>query len=173
MTHHHRESDIPDWDGRPETWEDFRIRTTAYVRQADPWKEGQQISKIISNMGANPNSKPWKLIQALSDEERDKLISKSAFLEFLRLHLLESAIPELGRAFRNWIKIRRENKESMRLYTMRHRQVLSRMEKALNESKTSTEVESKLTEISSTQLYRRISAAISSTALWSEHSRAS
>ena len=145
MTHHHRESDIPDWDGRPETWEDFRIRTTAYVRQADPWKEGQQISKIISKMGANPNSKPWKLIQALSDEERDKLISKSAFLEFLRLHLLESAIPELGRAFRNWIKIRRENKESMRLYTMRHRQVLSRMEKALNESKTSTEVESKLT----------------------------
>ena len=95
-------------------------------------------------MGSNPSSKPWKLIQALSDEERDKLVSKSALLEFLRLHLLESAIPELGRAFRNWLKIRRENKESMRLYILRHRQVLSRMEKALNESKTSTDVENKL-----------------------------
>ena len=144
MTHHHRESDIPDWDGRPETWEDFRIRTTAYVRQADPWKEGQQISKIIGKMGSNPSSKPWKLIQALSDEERDKLITKSALLDFLRLHLLESAIPELGRNFRAWIKIKRENKESMRLYIMRHRQVLSKMEKSLNESKTASEVESKL-----------------------------
>ena len=93
-------SDIPDWDGTVETWEDFTTRTDVYCRQVEPWKESQQISKIIGKFSTSKNNRVWKLLQALSETEREKLFSKTALLTFLKSQMLESAIPELGRHFR-------------------------------------------------------------------------
>ena len=133
---------VPSWNGEPEAWEDFVISTETYLKTREPWKESQLIAQIISRF--DKKGKPWRLLVSLSETERAKLVSKDALLSYLKGNLLESAIPELGRHFRAWIKFKRETGESMRVFILRHRKTLNKMENSLNLAQTSTDLKSKL-----------------------------
>ena len=136
----HSSSHVPSWDGSPETWPDFEIEVDIFVKQEPRWKEAQQIAKLL---GALKNQAK-NLHAALSESERDKIVTKEIFKQYLRGHLLETSIPELGRNLRAWQKIRRLPKEGMRLYILRHRQLLNKLERSVNESDVSKAVHSKL-----------------------------
>ena len=101
-----KDSYVPTWNGEPEGWEDFIISVETFIKQKEPWKEGQQIARIINKF--DKKGKPWRLLVSLSETERAKLVTKEALLAYLKGNLLESAIPELGRHFRAWIKFKRE-----------------------------------------------------------------
>ena len=133
---------IPTWDGSPEAFDDFTISLSNFCKEAETWKEPQQIAKVIGKF--NKNEKPWRLLAALSESERDKITTRKALLEYLKGHLMESAVPELGRNFRSWVRLRREPRESMRIFVLRHRQVLAKMETSLNQAQTSSELENRL-----------------------------
>ena len=136
MSHHH----VPSWDGTPQTWETFNIEVDIFCKQEPSWKEPQQIAKLL---GALKNQAK-DLHAALSESERDKIISKEIFKEYLRGHLLETSIPELGRNLRSWQKLKRLPREGMRLYILRHRQLLSKLEKSVNETDVSRQMRVKL-----------------------------
>ena len=127
---HHRSGKIPAWDNRPETFDEHLIEVDIFVRGWDHWKEPQAIAKIFRELSGDSK----KRLKALSETEREKVNSKAAYKAFIRGHLLETAVPELGRAFRNWVKLRRQPKEGMRLYLQRHKQLLTRMQTTLIES---------------------------------------
>ena len=133
---------VPSWNGEPEAWEDFVISTETFLKTREPWKESQLIAQIINRF--DKKGKPWRLLVSLSETERAKLVSKDALLSYLKGNLLESAIPELGGHFRAWIKFRREGGESMRVFILRHRKTINKMENSLNLAQTSTDLKSKL-----------------------------
>ena len=62
--------------------------------------------------------------------------SPEVFLQFLKKHLLEGVLPELGRVFRNYLTIRRQKQASMMLYCLRHREALSKLRKAMSSVET-------------------------------------
>ena len=136
------DTSVPTWNGEPDHWEDFVISLETFVKQREVWKEGQQIARIINRF--DKKGKPWKLLVSLSEQERAKLTTKDALISYLKGNLLESAIPELGRHFRNWIKFRRDNGESMRVFILRHRKTLNKMESTLNLAQASAELKMKL-----------------------------
>ena len=76
MSHHQ----VPSWDGTPQTWESFNIDVDIFVKQEPPWKEPQQIAKLL---GALKNQAK-DLHAALSESERDKITTKETFKEYLR-----------------------------------------------------------------------------------------
>ena len=139
----HGSNHVPSWDGSPETWPDFEIEVDIFVKQAPKWQEPQQIAKLLGALKNQAKS----LHAALSEGERDKIVSKEVFKQYLRGHLLETSVPELGRNLRAWQKIRRLPKEGMRLYILRHRQLLSKLEKSVNESDVSRNLKTKLRSI--------------------------
>ena len=138
-----RKENIPSWDGRPESWEQHLIELKIFCLQAPNWKESQQIAKVLGNL----KDEPKQLYSSLSEVERRKITSRAAYVQYIEGHLLESAIPELGRHFRAWIRVKRENKEGMRLLVVRHRQDLSKVERSLQESSTSKKLNDKLRAI--------------------------
>ena len=111
-----------------------------FVRGWDHWKEGQAIAKILGALQGASKA----LLKAISETEREKITTKTAYKSFIRGHLLETAVPELGRAFRSWLKLRRLPKEGMRVYLTRHQQILAQMERTLNESQVQKQLHDKL-----------------------------
>ena len=133
---------VPTWDGDPGKWEEFVITTETFLKQVEPWKESQQIARIINHF--DKRGKPWRLLISLSESERAKLTTKANLFAYLKGNLLESAIPELGRHFRAWIKFKRDSGESMRVFILRHRQTLAKMEASLNQAQASADLKAKL-----------------------------
>ena len=121
---------MPSWDGSPETWDSFSIEVDVFIKQEPKWKEAQQVAKLLGAL----RNQGKDLHAALSESERDKIVTKESFKQFLRGHLLETAGPELGRNLRAWQKLRRQPKEGMRLYILRHRQLLSKLERSVNDT---------------------------------------
>ena len=134
---------IPIWDGKPETFDEHFVEVDLYCRQFPTWKEGIAIAKILGQLQGQSRL----LMQSLSEAERSKVTTKLAYRTFLRGHLLETGIPELGRSFRSWLKLRRQPKEGMRLFLARHRQLLAKMESTLNEGHTQKTIAAKLKKL--------------------------
>ena len=131
---------VPSWDGSPETYDTYEIKVGIFLRTGARWKEPELIAELVSKL----EGKAWSLIEQISEEERDKLNSREVFLNFLKKNLLEAAVPELGKLFKRWQVFKRQGKESMKLYVMRHRKVLSRLEKALSQVDDGKELTRKL-----------------------------
>ena len=119
---------VPTWSGDLDDWEMYKIRAGIYVRGADQWKQGQRISNLVQVL----EGKAWEAIENLSDNERDKIQeSLVPFLAFLKEQCLPTAIPELGRRFREYFRFRRIRKESMRIYVKRYRLQLVKLENSM------------------------------------------
>ena len=73
------------------------------------------------------------MITNLSEEERVALhVNLITFLDFLKENCLPTALPELGRRFREWLKFKRVKKETMRVYFKRYSQQLGKMEQCMD-----------------------------------------
>ena len=109
---------VPIWNGSLEDWEDYTVRAGIYCRGAEGWKVGSRIANLIQSL----EGKAWDAIRNLSENERISLQHNlPAFLNFLKEQCLPTAIPELGRRFKEWQKFRRLRKETMRVYIKRYR----------------------------------------------------
>ena len=137
------DSNIPTWDGLPEGWEKYEIKIDNFCDQAERWKEPQQIAKLLSRLTGNAE----KLFASLSEVERRKVKDRTTFKSYLKRHLLEQAVPELGKNFRAWVKLKRNPREGMRLFVLRHRQVLNKVESSLNETEAGDSLSKKLREM--------------------------
>jgi hypothetical protein len=119
---------VPTWSGDLDDWETYKIRAGICVRGADQWKQSQRISNLVQVL----EGKAWEAIENLSDNERDKIQeSLVPFLAFLKEQCLPTAIPELGRRFREYLRFRRVRKESMRIYVKRYRLQLVKLENSM------------------------------------------
>ena len=119
---------VPVWDGSPEDWEDYQIRSGIYCRGVDKWKVGQRISNLIQSL----TGKAWDSITNLSEPERENLQQDlPSFHAYLQQACLPTAIPELGRRFREWLKFKRFRKETMRTYIRRYRLGLNKLETSM------------------------------------------
>jgi hypothetical protein len=56
-------------------------------------------------------------------------------------------VPELGKNFRAWVKLKRNPREGMRLFVLRHRQVLNKVESSLNETESGDSLSKKLRDM--------------------------
>ena len=122
---------VPIWDGSPEEWEDYQVRSGIYCRGIDKWKIGQRISTLIQSL----TGKAWDSIMNLSEKERENLqVDLESFHTYLKSSCLPTAIPELGRRFREWLKFRRFRKETMRTYIRRYRLQLNKLEGSMSQS---------------------------------------
>ena len=116
---------VPIWNGSLEDWEDYTVRAGIYCRGVDTWKVGSRIANLIQSL----EGKAWDAIRNLSENERITLQQDlTTFLSFLKEQCLPTAIPELGRRFREWQKFRRTRKETMRVYIRRYRLHMNRLE---------------------------------------------
>ena len=116
---------VPSWDGSPEEWEDYQVRSGIYCRGTDRWKIGQRISNLIQSL----TGKAWDSIMNLSEKERENLqVDLESFHTYLKSSCLPTAIPELGRRFREWLKFRRVRKETMRTFIRRYHLQLNKLE---------------------------------------------
>ena len=119
---------VPIWNGGLEEWEDYTVRAGIYCRGAESWKTGSRIANLIQSL----EGKAWDAIRNLSEVERVALQKDlQTFLSFLKEQCLPTAIPELGRRFREWQKFRRLRKETMRVYIRRYRLQLTRLETSM------------------------------------------
>ena len=126
MTEGKEDRDVPSWDGDIEKWERYKLQVHYYLKQAPYWKRSYQIAKLVRAL----KGKCWSLVEKLPEKSREQLEkSEDVFLAFLKKHLLEGEIPELGRIFRLYLSFRRQKKESMVLYTLRHRELLTKLGK--------------------------------------------
>ena len=115
----------PVGDGSPEDWEDYQVRSGIYCRGTDKWKIGQRISNLIQSL----TGKAWDSIMNLSENERENLqVDLTSFHTYLNSSCLPTAIPELGRRFREWLKFRRFRTETMRTYIRRYHLNLNKLE---------------------------------------------
>ena len=142
MSSHEKKTDkyIPSWDGSPETWEEFEVEVDLFCRRKPAWQEAQQIASLLSALKGTPKS----LHLVLSEKERAKITTKEIFKKYLKGNLLETSVPELGRNLRAWQKLRRLPKEGMRIYILRHRQLLSKLERSVNESEVAAQLQLRL-----------------------------
>ena len=131
---------VPSWDGTPDAFDTYEVKLGIFLKTGPKWKESELISEAVSKL----EGKAWQLIEQISEDERDKIDSKEVPLTFLRKNLLEAAVTELGKMFRRWQVFKRIGKESMKLYIMRHRKMLSKLEKALGQVDDGKELTSKL-----------------------------
>ena len=121
---------VPTWDGNVEEWETYTVRAGIYCRGVEAWKVGTRIANLIQNL----TDKAWEAVFNLSEAERENLQSNlQNYLAFLKQQCLPTAIPELGRRFREWQKFRRLRKESMRIYVRRYRLQLNRLETSMRQ----------------------------------------
>ena len=119
---------VPSWSGNVEEWEDYTVRAGIYCRGTDSWKVGSRIANLIQCL----EGKAWDAIINLSENERISLQQDlPAFLSFLKEQCLPTALPELGRRFREWQKFRRTRKETMRVYIKRYRLHMNRLETSM------------------------------------------
>ena len=73
------------------------------------------------------------MIMNLSEEERVALqVNLKTFLDFLKENCLPTALLELGRRFREWLKFKRVKKETMRVYFKRYSHQLGKMEQCMD-----------------------------------------
>ena len=116
---------VPFWAGDLESWETYRIRSGIYCRGGDPNKLPQRINNLIQVLQGTA----WDAIENLSEPEREKLqVNLETFHKFLKEQCLPTAIPELGRRFREYMKFRRSRKEPMQIYVKRCRLQLQKLE---------------------------------------------
>ena len=128
-----REDPIPTWDGTPDAWERYKLQVEYYLKTRPPWEAKYLLAKLIRSL----TGKCWSLIEKLPQSSRAQLEeSPEVFLQFLKKHLLEGVLPEVGRVFRNYLTIRRQKQESMMLYCLRHRESLSKLKKAMSSVET-------------------------------------
>ena len=108
---------VPTWNGSPERFEEYKVRSQIYVNSVESWKQPQRVANLVQSL----ESSAWQIIMSISEEERSALQKDfGAFIRFLQEHCQETAVPELGRRFRDWQKFKRNKGESMRvclLYT--------------------------------------------------------
>ena len=131
---------ILSWDGSPETWEEFEVEADLFCRRKPACQEAEQVASLLSALKGIPKS----LLLALSEKERAKITTKEIFKKYLKGKLLETSVPELGRNLRAWQKLSRLPKEGMRIYILRHRQLLSRLERSVNESEVAAQLQLRL-----------------------------
>ena len=78
---------VPVWDGSPEDWEDYQIRSGIYCRGVDKWKVGQRISNLIQSL----TGKAWDSITNLSESERENLQQD---LPSFHAYLQQASLPQ-------------------------------------------------------------------------------
>ena len=123
-----REGDVPTWDGTIESFDSYKVQVKYFLKTKPEWQRSQQIAKLIRNL----RKKAWDLIEKLPESSKEKLESSEAvYFAFLKKHLLEGEIPELGRCFKNYLSLRRQKRESMLLYIMRNRVALDKLDRAM------------------------------------------
>ena len=121
---------IPVWDGTLENWEDYVVRCGVYTRGCEPWKVHTRVANLIQHL--DETGKVWQMIRNLSEQERIALQSNiQTYLDFIKDNCLPTALPELGRRFREWLKFRRSKGETMRVYYKRFVQHLGKMEQCM------------------------------------------
>ena len=126
MTEKDHDHDCPTWDGTSENFERYELKLHYFIRQQPSWKESQQLARAIRSL----KSKAWDLVERLSEKGREQLEkSEKVYIAFLRKHLLDGEVPELGRQFRLYLGLHRLRKESMLLYVLRHRELLHKLGK--------------------------------------------
>ena len=108
--------DVPSWDANVETWEKHKLQVHYYLKQVPYWKQSFQIAKLVRNL----RGKCWALVEKLPEKSRAQLEkNEDIFLAFLKKHLLQGEIPELGRVFRLYLGLKRQKGESMMMYVIR------------------------------------------------------
>jgi hypothetical protein len=124
---------VPTWDGSPDSWEKYQLQVEYFFKTKPHWEKPYLLAKLIKAL----TGKCWTLIEKLPQTSRLQLEkSPEIFLSFLKKHLLEGVLPELGRVFRNYLPIRRNRSESKMLYCLRHREALSKLRKAMSSIET-------------------------------------
>ena len=119
---------MPTWHGDIDSYDSYKIQVRYFLRTKPQWQTPQQLARLILGL----KGKAKELVEKLPEESREQLEkSELVYLNFLKKHLLEGEIPELGRAFRTYLQMKRQRQESMVLYTMRHRENLSKLDKAM------------------------------------------
>ena len=119
---------MPTWDGSIEAFDSYTVQVKYFLKSKPHWQRSQQIAKLIRNL----KKKAWELIEKLPESSKDKLeSSEEVYFGFLKKHLLEGEIPELGRCFKQYLSLRRQKRESMILYVMRNRVALDKLDKAM------------------------------------------
>ena len=136
MSSNQLDKDIPIWDGSADAWEQFQTKLSWYLRRGKPHEESFLIARVIGKL----TGKAWTIIEQVPENQRDKLCTKATFIKFLKKNLLDGAVPELGRKFKSWLNLRRSRKESMKLYIMRNRTALQKLEKSLKSVDNGTEL---------------------------------
>ena len=122
------DKDVPSWDANVETWEKYRLQVHYYLKQVPYWKQPYQIAKLVRNL----RGKCWALIEKLPEKSRAQLEkNEEVFLGFLKKHLLQGEIPELGRIFKLYLGLKRQKGESMMMYVIRHRELLNKLGKSM------------------------------------------
>ena len=134
---------VPSWDGTPEKWDTYVIKTGIFMKTQPEWKAPNLIAELMQRL----EGRAWDLIEQISEEQQEKLVNRKIFLQFLKESLLESAVPELGRFFRKWQGFKRQRRETMKLYVLRHRHVLGRLEKAMQSVDDGKELYDKVTKL--------------------------
>ena len=120
--------EVPSWDGTIELFDSYKVQVKYFLKTKPGWQRSQQIAKLIRNL----KKKAWDLIEKLPESSKEKLeTSETIYFAFLKKHLLEGEIPELGRCFKNYLGLRRQKRESMLLYIMRNRVALDKLDKAM------------------------------------------
>ena len=121
---------VPSWDGTAEKFEEYQVRAQIYVNGGENWKQPQRISNLVQALQGTA----WGVILNLSESERENLQKTfRSFIEFLKLSCTETAVPQLGRRFREWQKFRRLKGESMRVYCRRYRTQLGKLEASMRQ----------------------------------------
>ena len=119
---------VPSWNGKPEKFEEYRVRSEVYVRGVEAWKAPLRLSNLIQAL----EDDAWRVVMTLSTEDREKIQSSyKGYIDFLKEHCQETAVPELGRRLREWQKFRRSKGESMRVYCKRYRTQLGKTENSM------------------------------------------
>ena len=119
---------VPSWNGKPERFEEYKVRAGIYVKTAEPWKAPQRLGNLIQALEEDA----WRVVMTLAEKDREQLmLTFDGFIKFLKDHCQETAVPELGRRLREWQKFRRTKGESMRVFCRRYRTQLGKLESSM------------------------------------------
>ena len=128
MTQREKIGEVPTWSGEIELFDSYKVKVKYFLRTKPEWQKSQQLARLIQGL----RGKAWDLIERLPESSKEKLESSEEVLfGFLKKHLLEGEIPELGRCFKSYLTLKRQKRESMVLYCMRHRVCLDKLANAM------------------------------------------